>query len=44
VDRLSGRKLIYLGEANNKVMLYDPVRRVTFSVPAANLVLELRGG
>jgi hypothetical protein len=44
VDRLRGRKLIYLGEANNKAMLYDPVRRVTFSVPAANLVLELRGG
>jgi hypothetical protein len=43
VDRLSGRKLIYLGEANSKAMLYDPGRRVTFSLPAANLVLELRG-
>jgi hypothetical protein len=44
VDRLSGRRLIYLGEANSKAMLYDPIRRVTFSVPAASLVLELRGG
>jgi hypothetical protein len=44
VDRLSGRRLIYLGEANSKAMLYDPVRRVTFSMPAASLVLELRGG
>jgi hypothetical protein len=43
VDRLSGRRLIYLGEANSKAMLYDPLRRVTFSVPAASLVLELRG-
>jgi hypothetical protein len=30
VDRLSGRRLIYLGEANSKAMLYDPLRRVTF--------------
>jgi hypothetical protein len=44
VDRLSGRRLIYLGEADSKAMLYDPIRRVTFSVPAASLVLELRGG
>jgi hypothetical protein len=44
VDRLSGRRLIYLGEANGKAMLYDPIRRVTFSVPAASLVLELQGG
>jgi hypothetical protein len=44
VDGLSGRRLIYLGEANSKAMLYDPARRVTFSVPAANLVLELREG
>jgi hypothetical protein len=43
IDRLSGRRLIYLGEADSKAMLYDPVRQVTFSVPAANLVLELRG-
>lgn len=31
VDRLSGRRLIYLGEANSKAMLHDPIRRVTFS-------------
>jgi hypothetical protein len=30
VDRLRGRKLIYLGEANSKAVLYDPGHRVTF--------------
>lgn len=42
VDRLKGRKLIYLGEANAKAVLYDPGHRVTFYVPAATLVLEVR--
>jgi hypothetical protein len=42
VDRLRGRKLIYLGEANSKAVLYDPGHRVTFYVPAATLVLEVR--
>jgi hypothetical protein len=42
VDRLRGRKLIYLGEANSRAVLYDPGHRVTFYVPAATLVLEVR--
>lgn len=42
VDRLRGRKLIYLGEANGRAVLYDPGDRVTFYVPAATLVLEVR--
>jgi hypothetical protein len=42
VDRLRGRKLIYLGEANSKAVLYDPGSRMTFYVPAAILVLEVR--
>jgi hypothetical protein len=43
VDRLRGRKLIYLGEANGRAVLYDPGSRVTFYVPASTLVLEVRG-
>jgi hypothetical protein len=42
VDRLRGRNLIYLGEANSKAVLYDPGHRVTFYMPAATLVLEVR--
>jgi hypothetical protein len=42
VDRLRGRELIYLGEASGKAVLYDPGHRVTFYVPAATLVLEVR--
>jgi hypothetical protein len=43
VDRLRGRRLIYLGRADNTVVLYDSGHRAALYVPASTLVLEVRG-
>jgi hypothetical protein len=43
VDRLRGKRLIYLGRADSTVVLYDPGSRASLYVPASTGVLEVRG-